>query len=67
MDPLDLVKLKALMERTSGNPEVKIGLVDGPVIIQHPDLAGEHLRARMDAFVKIPEVRLEVSRVIFPQ
>jgi subtilisin family serine protease len=44
MDSLDLVKLTALMERTSGSPELKIGLVDGPVVTQHPDLAGEHLR-----------------------
>ena len=26
MSPLELVKLTALMERTSGSPEVKIGL-----------------------------------------
>jgi subtilisin family serine protease len=44
MTPLDLVKLTALMERTSGSPELKIGLIDGPVVTQHPDLAGEHLR-----------------------
>jgi subtilisin family serine protease len=44
MVPLELAKLTALMERTSGNPEVKIGLIDGPVITQHPDLVGEHLR-----------------------
>jgi subtilisin family serine protease len=44
MEPLDLVKLTALMERTSGSSEVKIGLIDGPVVTQHPDLAGEHLR-----------------------
>jgi subtilisin family serine protease len=44
MNPLDLVKLPALMERTSGSPELKIGLIDGPVVTQHPDLAGEHLR-----------------------
>jgi subtilisin family serine protease len=44
MLPLELVKLTALMERTSGSPEVKIGLIDGPVVTQHPDLAGEHLR-----------------------
>ena len=44
MNSLDLVKLTALMERTSGSPEVKIGLIDGPVATQHPDLAGEHLR-----------------------
>src|SRR5262245_38806764 len=44
MDPLDLVKLPVLMERTSGSAEMKIGLIDGPVVTQHPDLAGEHLR-----------------------
>ena len=44
MAPLELVKLTALMERTSGSPEVKIGLIDGPVVAQHPDLAVEHLR-----------------------
>ena len=44
MFPLELVKLTALMERTSGSPEVKIGLIDGPVVAQHHDLAVEHLR-----------------------
>lgn len=43
MLPLELVKLIALMERTSGSPEVKIGLIDGPVVVQHADLAGEYL------------------------
>jgi subtilisin family serine protease len=32
------------MERTSGSAEVKIGLIDGPVVIQHPDLAPDRLR-----------------------
>jgi hypothetical protein len=31
------------MKRTSGQPDVRIGLVDGPVAIQHPDLAGGRL------------------------
>ena len=44
MDPLGLVKLRTLMARTSGSPNVKIGLIDGPVALQHPDLAGEHVR-----------------------
>lgn len=44
MDPLGLIKLTALMDRTSGGPDVKIGLIDGPVATRHPDLAGEHLR-----------------------
>jgi subtilisin family serine protease len=43
MNPLDLIKLTPLMERTGGRPEVKIGLVDGPVATQHSDLAGQHL------------------------
>ena len=43
MDALELVKLSALMARTSGNPAVKIGLIDGPVATNHPDLASEHL------------------------
>lgn len=44
MSPLELVKLTALMERTSGHPDVKIGLIDGPVVLQHADLATEHIR-----------------------
>jgi subtilisin family serine protease len=44
MDPRDLVNLTALMERTSGNPDLKIGLIDGPVVTEHPDLATEHVR-----------------------
>ena len=43
MDPLRAVKLTALMERTSGSPEVKIGLIDGPVATRHSELEGAHL------------------------
>jgi subtilisin family serine protease len=44
MNHLDLVKLTALMERTSGQPEIMVGLLDGPVATNHPDLASEHIR-----------------------
>jgi subtilisin family serine protease len=44
MTPLELVKLTALMERTSGKPEVIVGLIDGPITIAHPDLAGAPIR-----------------------
>jgi subtilisin family serine protease len=44
MEPLDLVKLQALMKRTSGSPEVKIGLIDGRIATLHPELESEHLR-----------------------
>jgi subtilisin family serine protease len=43
-DVLDLVKLTPLIELTSGRPEIVIGLVDGPVVIDHPDLTGENVR-----------------------
>src|SRR5262249_35789931 len=38
MHPLDRVKLRALMERTIGRAEIKVGLIDGPVALNHPDL-----------------------------
>jgi len=38
LNPLDLVRLTALMERTGGRPEVVVGLVDGPIAMNHPDL-----------------------------
>lgn len=41
--PLALVKLTELMKRTSGNPEIKVGIIDGPVMTQHPNLMGEQL------------------------
>lgn len=44
MSPLELVTLAALMARTSGIPEVKIGFIDGPVALQHDDLASECIR-----------------------
>ena len=44
MDPLDLVKLTALMQRTSGRAEIMVGLIDGPVAINHPDLVSENIR-----------------------
>ncbi len=44
MDPLNLVRLLPLMDRTSGIPAVKIGLIDGPVAMNHPDLTREQIR-----------------------
>ena len=43
MGPLDLVKLTPLMARTSGRAEFKIGLIDGPVALDHPDLAAQNI------------------------
>ncbi len=52
---LDLVNLTQLMELTSGRPEIVIGLVDGPVVIGHPDLAGENVLIwQVKTFARFP-------------
>jgi hypothetical protein len=33
------------MNLGSGSPEIAIGLMDGPVAVNHPDLAAESVRA----------------------
>jgi subtilisin family serine protease len=40
----DLIELKDLMELTSGIPEIKIGLIDGPVNLNHPAFASENIQ-----------------------
>lgn len=44
MGPLDVVHLTALMDRTSGRPEISVGLIDGPVALNLPDFAGATIR-----------------------
>jgi subtilisin family serine protease len=44
MGPLELVKINHLMERTAGRAEIKVALIDGPVAIDHADLAGRNIR-----------------------
>jgi subtilisin family serine protease len=45
MSPLELVKLIALMELSGGGRrEIMIGLIDGPVATNHPDLVAENIR-----------------------
>lgn len=43
MGPLDLVNLTPLMARASGRAEIRIGLIDGPVALDHPDLAAHNI------------------------
>jgi len=43
-NPLDLVRLTPLMDRTEGRPEVAIGVIDGPVALDHPHLARQRIR-----------------------
>jgi subtilisin family serine protease len=44
VDPLAMVRLQPLMERTEGRPEVRIGLIDGPVAAS-PALSQERISA----------------------
>lgn len=43
-DPLRLIGLTQLTGLTEGDGSVVIGLVDGPVALDHPDLASENIR-----------------------
>jgi subtilisin family serine protease len=44
MNPLDLVNLSPLMKLTAGNPDISVGLIDGPVATSHPDISSENIR-----------------------
>jgi subtilisin family serine protease len=44
MDHLEIVKLPTLMERTCGRPEIVVGLIDGPITMNHVDLASRNIR-----------------------
>lgn len=44
MDPLELARLPRLMRLTQGRADVVVGLVDGPVALDHPDLANRNIR-----------------------
>ncbi len=39
MNFVKLIKLNGLMERSAGRPDIVVGLIDGPVAIDHADLA----------------------------
>lgn len=43
MGPLDLVALRPLMERSRGSPEIAVAVIDGPVKLDHPELARQQI------------------------
>src|ERR1700736_4251597 len=43
MEPLELVQLPLLMKHSSGKAEIVVGLIDGPVDMDHPDLASGNI------------------------
>ena len=56
MLPTEIVKLSSLMERTSGNPEIKIGLIDGPVVTRHTIL-------QQSISARLPEIMAPARRL----
>ena len=44
MGLLDFIRLRALMDRTSGRAEIRVGLIDGPVLLTHSDLASQNIQ-----------------------
>lgn len=44
MTPLDLVNLTELMQLTTGDPNISIGLIDGPVAQQQSDFTDKNIR-----------------------
>jgi subtilisin family serine protease len=44
MTALEVVKLLPLMARTTGRPQVTVGLIDGPVVKSHPDFESQNIR-----------------------
>jgi subtilisin family serine protease len=44
MNPAELVRLVPLMERTSGSSDIAVGVIDGPVWLDHPAFSGSRIR-----------------------
>ncbi|KJU82907.1 subtilisin-like protein [Candidatus Magnetobacterium bavaricum] len=45
VSPLRLIRLESLMTRTQGTPDVTVGIIDGPVEVNHPDFRGVNIRS----------------------
>ena len=43
MNFIDLIHLQSLVDRTSGSPDIKIALIDGPVLVNHPFLNNKNI------------------------
>jgi len=59
---LDAVNLLPLMELTAGEPEVVVGLIDGPIDTTHADLAAENIRTIPSSTIKSLERGAEAAR-----
>jgi subtilisin family serine protease len=44
MDPLRQIKLDSIMQISSGDPKIRIGVIDGPIDLNHPAFQGRKIR-----------------------
>jgi subtilisin family serine protease len=49
MDPLAQTQLLSLMNISRGNPDIAIGVIDGPIDVDHPAFRGSRIRAVKDS------------------
>jgi len=49
MDPLDQTRLHSLMNISSGHPDIRIGVIDGPVDFTHPAFQESRIRTVKDS------------------
>lgn len=53
MDPLNQIGLKSLMNVSSGDPDIVIGIIDGPVDLNHPAFQNSHIKTVRDSQVGV--------------
>jgi subtilisin family serine protease len=49
MDSLDLTRLQSLMNLSSGHPDISIGIVDGPIYLDHPAFQTSKIKTVRDS------------------
>jgi subtilisin family serine protease len=51
MDPLRQTKLDSIMQISTGDPKIRIGVIDGPLDLSHPAFHGSRIRTVKDSQV----------------
>jgi subtilisin family serine protease len=49
MNPLELINVQSLMDISSGSKDISIGIIDGPVDLNHPDLKEFNIKTVNDS------------------
>jgi subtilisin family serine protease len=49
MDALDLIRLRPLMEISKGSSDISIGIIDGPVDLDHPSYSNSKIRTTKES------------------